>query len=114
MDYNTIANDFWENGYVIFENFFSDDIMDTYNNIIKKHYGVNPEWEHDSDFISKSEAEVIPWFPYRENKPYFDGIDKNQQFNKITDAILKNGWDNLYCMMMFSKKGSKGQAWHQD
>ncbi|MCK8521745.1 phytanoyl-CoA dioxygenase family protein [Aquimarina sp. D1M17] len=114
MDYEKIAKDFWENGFVIFENFFENTMMDEYNEKILEHYGVNPNWEHTKEFISKSSVEVIPWFPYREGKNYFDGIDKHQTFNTITDHILKEGWQNLYCMMMFSKAGSKGQAWHQD
>ena len=108
------AKQFWEEGYVVFEKFFDNDLMDEYNEIIQNHYGVDPNWEHTNEFISKSAVEVIPWFPYREGKPYFDGIDKNKRFNEITDAILSDGWENLYCMMMFSKAGSKGQAWHQD
>ncbi|MET1258103.1 phytanoyl-CoA dioxygenase family protein [Flagellimonas sp. DF-77] len=114
MDHEKIASEFWEKGYVIFEGFFEAGLMDDYNDTILHHYGLNPEWEHTNEFISKSAVEVIPWFPYREGEGGFDGIDKDPEFNKITDAILKEGWDNLYCMMMFSKGGSKGQAWHQD
>lgn len=114
MNVQELANQFWEEGYIVLEEFFAKDLMDDYNNKILEHYGVDPNWEHTDEFISKSAVEVIPWFPYREGKPYFDGIDKDPQFNEITDAILKDGWQNLYCMMMFSKAGSKGQAWHQD
>jgi ectoine hydroxylase-related dioxygenase (phytanoyl-CoA dioxygenase family) len=59
-------------------------------------------------------VEVIPWFPYREGNIQLDSIDKNEKMNSITSFILKDGWENLYCMAMFSKQGSKGQAWHQD
>lgn len=114
MDFKTIYNTFWDQGYIIFENFFDDALMDEYNIKIQKHYGVNPNWEHTDEFVSKSAVEVIPWFPYRESNGGFDGIDGDKTFNQITDAILKDGWNNLYCMMMFSKAGSKGQAWHQD
>ena len=114
MDLKKIALEFWEKGYVILDGFFSNELMDQYQQIILEHFSDNEDWEHTNDYISKSENEVIPWFPYRENKPYFDAIDKDATFNKITDAILNNGWENLYCMMMFSKAGSKGQAWHQD
>ena len=114
MDHERIASEFWEKGYVIFEGFFEAGLMDDYNDTILQHYGLNPEWEHTNEFISKSAVEVIPWFPYREGEGGFDGIDKDPEFNRITDAILKEGWDNLYCMMMYSKGGSKGQAWHQD
>ena len=114
MDYKRIEQEFWEKGFVIFEKFFPDDLMDKYQQINLDQFSKNADWEHTSDYISKSENEVVPWFPYQENKPYFDDIDKNEKFNKVTDAILNNSWNNLYCMMMFSKVGSKGQAWHQD
>nr|WP_299337761.1 phytanoyl-CoA dioxygenase family protein [Allomuricauda sp.] len=114
MDFKKIHDTFWDQGYVIFEKFFDDSLMDVYNDKILKHYGVNPNWEHTDEFISKSAVEVIPWFPYREGNGGFDGIDRHKGFNQITNAILMDGWQNLYCMMMFSKAGSKGQAWHQD
>jgi ectoine hydroxylase len=114
MDYKKIKKEFWEKGYVIFDQFFPDDLMDKYQQINLDHFKENTDWEHSNDYITKSENEVIPWFPYRDNKPYFDAIDKDKTFNKVTDAILNNSWENLYCMMMFSKAGSKGQAWHQD
>ncbi len=114
MDLKKIHDTFWDQGYVIFEQFFDDALMDAYHEKIVTHYGTDPSWEHTEEFISKSAVEVIPWFPYRDGTGGFDGIDKDIDFNQITDAILKNGWNNLYCMMMFSKAGSKGQAWHQD
>ncbi len=114
MDEDVIVEEFWKNGFIIFENFFNSTLMDEYNNKILDHYGVNPDWEHTDEFITKSAVEVIPWFPYREGKRYFDRINDDKHFNAITDLILDNGWNNLYCMMMFSKAGSIGQAWHQD
>ena len=113
-DAKSVAEYFWEWGYIIFENFFSDELMDKYNRNILQHYRDNPDWQHSEEFISRSNVEVIPWFPYRDGNGGFDEIDKHPEFNRITDAILRDGWDNLYCMMMFSKAGSKGQAWHQD
>ena len=114
LDLKQINAEFWEKGYVILEEFFPETMMDEYQQLNLDHFKTNTNWEHTDDFITKSENEVIPWFPYNENKPYFDGIDKNEAFNAITDSILGHNWENLYCMMMFSKAGSKGQAWHQD
>ncbi len=114
MDEDLIMDEFWEKGFIVFENFFSAALMDEYNDKILDHYGVNPNWEHTDEFITKSAVEVIPWFPYREGKRYFERINNDKHFNAITDIILKDGWNNLYCMMMFSKAGSIGQAWHQD
>jgi hypothetical protein len=114
MDYKKLANDFWENGYVILESFFDSELMDEYNGLILDHFGSNPSWEHTDEFIDKSAVQVVPWFPYREDKPYFDGVDQDPEFKRMTEALLGPGWENLYCMMMFSKAGSIGQAWHQD
>ena len=114
MDLEKIRKEFWENGYVIFENFFDADLMDEYNQKILDHFQSNPDSELNDEFESVSKVQVIPWFPYREDKPYFDEVDQDQKFNQITDLLLTNGWENLYCMMMFSKSGTIGQAWHQD
>jgi ectoine hydroxylase len=114
MNLKNMYDQFWNQGYLILENFFDDDLMDAYNKKIQNYYGMNPEWEHSKEFISKSSAEVIPWFPYVDGNGGFDGINEDMAFNKITDTLLKDGWNNLYCMMMFSKAGSQGQAWHQD
>jgi ectoine hydroxylase len=114
MDYNKLKEDFWEKGFIIIENFFDEDLMNDYHKIIVEHYGLNPNWQHTDEFVKKSAVEVIPWFPYRENKPYFDGIDCDKNFNEITTILIGEKWKNLYCMMMFSSAGSKGQAWHQD
>ena len=113
-DYSQYVELFWKQGYVILENFFADDVMDEANEKILAHFGMNPKWEHTNEFITRSAVEVVPWFPYREGNTDLDVIDKDERLNAITSAILKEGWENLYCMAMFSKQGSKGQAWHQD
>ena len=62
MDFKKIRDTFWDQGYVIFEKFFDDSLMDLYNDKILEHFGVNPDWEHTDEFISKSAVEVIHGF----------------------------------------------------
>ncbi|MBC7417805.1 MAG: 2OG-Fe(II) oxygenase [Pedobacter sp.] len=112
--YENYARQFWEDGFLILENFFLPETMDEANDNILQHFGLNPNWEHTDEFITKSAVEVVPWFPYSEGNTQLDAIDQNSELNAITNSILGDGWDNLYCMAMFSKQGSKGQAWHQD
>jgi hypothetical protein len=114
MQLEKLANTFWQQGYLVIEDFFSEDSMDSLQNLIFGHYGLNPEYEHESAFLSKSATEVIPWFPQREGEHAFDEIDQCPKMIALTKAILGTGWQGLYCMTMFSKKGTKGQAWHQD
>ncbi|MDR9414800.1 MAG: phytanoyl-CoA dioxygenase family protein [Gracilimonas sp.] len=109
-----LSNQFWEKGYIILEEYFDSDLMDEYNEMILNHYGHNPDWEHSNDFVSRSGAEVVPWFPYLDGNTRFNTINDDPFLNDLTTAIIGEDWANLYCMCMFSKKGSKGQAWHQD
>jgi len=114
MNYKILAEEFWENGYLVLENFFDENMMDTLNTIILDHYGLNPTWAHDDAFIQKSATEVVPWFPFQEGNNVFDIIEKDARLLAATKAILGDGWKKLYFMAMFSKQGTKGQAWHQD
>ena len=114
MDYKKLAEEFWENGYLVIDNFFDQNLMDTLNKIILEHYGMMPGWEHSDEFIKKSATEVVPWFPFREGNNVFDVIEKDARLLQLTESILGEGWEKLYFMAMFSKQGTKGQAWHQD
>lgn len=114
MDYKKYAEDFWENGYIVIDDFFDKNLMDTLNTIILEHYGMNPKWEHSNEFVEKSATEVVPWFPFREGNNVFDIIERDARLLALTQAILGEGWEKLYFMSMFSKQGTKGQAWHQD
>jgi len=116
MEYSKqqLAKQFWEKGYIILEEYFDSDLMDQYTEMILNHYGKTPDWEHTNEFVSKSATEVVPWFPYREGNTRFNTINDNEFLNELTAEIIGDDWANLYCMCMFSKKGSKGQAWHQD
>lgn len=109
------AEEFWENGYLHLKGFFSIEKMNVLNSLCLEHFGLNPKWEHNEEFLAKSNCEIIPWFPIREDGvKEFESINDHQLFNKITQEILGEGWNVLYCMSMFSKKGTAGQAWHQD
>lgn len=114
MNCEKLAEDFWENGFLMFEDYFESSLMDEYNNLILEHFGMNPDFLHDEDFVSRSGAEVIPWFPQREGVLAFDKLEQHQELNELTQHILGDSWRSLYSMVMFSKQGTAGQAWHQD
>jgi len=114
MDTQKLADKFWKDGYLHIENFFDTATMDRFNALILEHFGLNPNWEHSDEFVEKSATEVVPWFPMREGVTDFEELENNPVFLDITGNILGKGWNSLYCMAMFSKKGTKGQAWHQD
>ncbi|MCI4667786.1 MAG: phytanoyl-CoA dioxygenase family protein [Bacteroidia bacterium] len=114
MDIQALADKFWEEGYLVLEDFFTPPLMDHLNDVSLKHFGLNPDWGHNDEFLSRSATEVVPWFPFREGNTDFDVVEKDLVLQELTEAILGHSWNKLYCMVMFSKQGTKGQAWHQD
>lgn len=114
MQLEKLAKTFWQQGYIVIEDLFSAETMDNLQSLIVGHYGLNPKYEHEETFLSKSATEVIPWFPQKSGLQAFDEIEHCTKIQALTGAILGAGWQGLYCMTMFSKKGTKGQAWHQD
>ncbi len=105
---------FWEQGYLYLEQFFDDADMKVLHASILEHYGINPNYSHSDEFLSKAATEVIPWFPQQEGQTCFDALEADPYLRALSEAILGPKWRSLYCMTMFSKPGSRGQAWHQD
>lgn len=114
MNDKALANQFWQQGYLVLDSFFEDRLMDTYQSQIVEHFGHDPQYCHNEEFLKKSDTDVIPWFPQMEGKDDFNKVEMDARLIAITQAILGDGWSSLYSMVMFSKQGSKGQAWHQD
>lgn len=113
QQYKQLIEQFWHQGYLVLEDFFEDELMQTMHQEILAHFGQAPEFQHSEEFLRKSATEVIPWFPQREGNHVFDSVEKNAKLCQLTSAIL-GPWQSQYSMVMFSIKGSKGQAWHQD
>jgi hypothetical protein len=66
MDTKELALEFWRNGYLYIENFFDTVLMDRLDIVIRDHYGVQPAFEHSTEFLEKAQTEVVPWFPQNE------------------------------------------------
>ncbi|MEP6391068.1 MAG: phytanoyl-CoA dioxygenase family protein [Halioglobus sp.] len=114
MNINNLAQQFWEQGYLVLEDLFDSALMAQYQALILDHFGESPAFAHNQEFLSKSATEVVPWFPQQEGHDAFDTIEHDERLQALTQAILGDGWYTLYCMTMFSKRGTRGQAWHQD
>ena len=110
IDVQKYAKQFWRDGFIHIENFFPPELVDLYNEKIIAHFGMTPEFSHTDEFIEKSAVEVIPWFPQREGVKCFDTASKDETLKVLTQAILGEGWYEQYSMVMFSKKGTVGQA----
>jgi ectoine hydroxylase len=109
MQLEKLAKTFWQQGYIVIEDLFSAETMGNLQSLIVGHYGLNPKYEHEETFLSKSATEVIPWFPQKSGLQAFDEIEHCTKIQALTGAILGAGWQGLYCMTMFSKKAPKGK-----
>lgn len=114
MDYEKLASQFWGAGYLAIDGFFDNKLMGELDQLIVEQYGDEPDFSHSEEFLSKSKTEVIPWFPQNEGPSAFDGIAQFESLAELTRRILGADWKALYCMVMYSKQGTAGQAWHQD
>lgn len=114
MNTKALAAQFWDQGYLVLEDFFPHELMDQYQQLILEHFGENPAFVHNDEFLQKSATQVIPWFPQREGCIAFDIAEKDERLQSLTHEILGFGWYSQYSMVMFSRQGTKGQAWHQD
>ena len=101
-------------GFVHLPGFFSPSQMDHLSGLIIDHFGEAPEFEHDEAFIGGAKTEVVPWFPQREGVGDFNAVQDDADFQTITEALVGEKFESHYCMVMFSKAGTSGQAWHQD
>lgn len=117
-----LQREFREQGYLVLDGFFPADLMNRVDLVIRQHFGDNPEFRHEEEFLQKSQTEVIPWFPQNPELPeyaanvaqVFDEMERNLSLEQLTADLLGESWNRLYGMVMFSRQGSSGQAWHQD
>ncbi|MEO0424640.1 MAG: phytanoyl-CoA dioxygenase family protein [Pseudomonadota bacterium] len=114
MEFAALKEVFDRDGYVVIDDMFEPTMMDRLECSIAEHFGDRPGFLHDDHFISKAKTEVIPWFPQREGIGDFDGIEQDPRVRELSTRVLGDGWESQYCMVMFSRAGSSGQAWHQD
>ncbi|QBF83658.1 phytanoyl-CoA dioxygenase [Shewanella maritima] len=114
MDIQQLVAQFQRDGYLVLDNFFDKQLMQDCNEAILDHFGMSPEFLHNDEFLSQADTEVIPWFPEREGVALFSEVNRHALLSELTKAILGDDWYSQYSMVMFSKQGTKGQAWHQD
>ena len=122
MDFVKLSKEFWKKGYLVLDDFFDPELMERLDQNIRHYFGQNPEFWHEEEFLRKSETEVIPWFPQNLELPEysaglaapFDRLETDRVLEQLTGALLGKDWIPLYSMVMYSRKGTVGQAWHQD
>jgi len=114
MNTELLLQTFERDGYLLLDDFFDAELMQALNARILAHFGDDPAFLHSDEFLEKAKTDVIPWFPQDAGRSEFDLVDNNVDLQQLTGALLGASWQSLSCMVMFSKKASLGQAWHQD
>lgn len=114
MQLKQLREQFREEGYLVLHDFFDTRLVNKLDLCIRRHFGPDPAFLHEQGFLEQSRAEVIPWFPQQDGVGRFDAVDDHPGLRALTTSILGKQWQTLYCMVMFSKKGTCGQPWHQD
>lgn len=114
MKLDELARTFWRDGFLVIDDFFDPAQIDRVDERIRQHFGDHPDFSHTDEFMSAARTEVIPWFPQNEGVREFDALADDVRLGELTEAILGAGWRPDYSMVMFSRRGTAGQAWHQD
>lgn len=110
----TEVDNFWELGYLLIPDFYSDVLLSTLHQSAISHFTRNPEFKHEQAFILRSSTDVIPWFPQQLGIELFNEIQNHKSMYTVTQSLLGPDWRSQDAMVMYSKPESKGQAWHQD
>lgn len=108
------AANFFSSGFVVLPGFFAPKLMGALERLISAHFGTDPDFFHNEEFLKNAETAVIPWFPQPEAGSEFHLIESDPRLGRLTEALLGAAWQSQYCMVMYSKQGTSGQAWHQD
>jgi hypothetical protein len=111
---NNLQDLFERDGYLVVDDFFDAELMIQLDQLIRGHFGDSSDFLHSDEFLEKAKTDVIPWFPQKEGVEAFDEIEGDSRLKELSGSILGSGWTSQYCMVMFSRQGSSGQAWHQD
>ena len=114
MNTTQLLEKFQRDGYLLLHNFFDTDLMQRLDALIREHFGDDPSFLHSDEFLEKAKTDVIPWFPQSDGPCEFDLLDDHDELRQLTRTLLGEGWQRMNCMVMFSKQGTAGQAWHQD
>lgn len=114
MNIEALKDEFEEQGYLHLQAYFDTALMQTFNDLIDRHFKDQPGYVHNDEFLDLAATEVIPWFPQRDGVTVFDAIEQDAGFQALSAALLGDEWQAQYCMVMYSHAGTLGQAWHQD
>ena len=115
MDIQTLAQDFATDGFVHLPQFLDADLLQELNGDIDAHYGSIDERAHeDAAYMQHFACDVIPWDPLGAGIASFEHLASLPRLATLTAACIGQDFRCFNSLVMYSKRGGRGQAWHQD
>ena len=122
MDIVQLKKLFDEQGYIVMEEFFSDEELADILPIMEEYEArVLNDKQYESDYLDSHFPEEFKQFETRavnfgyesSQKPAFIELGNNDRMNQLTEAIVGKGYRNQAILVMLSTHGN-GQGWHRD
>jgi ectoine hydroxylase len=117
MSFDNVRNQFWEQGFVVLEGFFTDQelsgvvqSLDRYREQVSKKFEEQYQASKDREIF---DTKVVNFGGEASQDQEFQKLVQNQRLYQVTQAVLGEGYQNDSLLVMFTTRGS-GQAWHRD
>ena len=115
MNIQTLATDFAANGFIHIPQLLEADLLQALNQDIDQHFGLVDEEAHEvAAYMQDFACDVIPWDPLTEGRASFQRLAALPALEQLTEACIGQGFQSFNSLVMYSKRGGRGQAWHQD
>ena len=115
MDIQTLARDFATNGFVHISQLLQPDLLAALNQDIDAHYWSIDEASFElPDYMKEFACDIIPWDPLSAGVASFEQLAALPELADVTEACIGDDYQSYGSLVMYSKRGGRGQAWHQD
>lgn len=122
MENRDLRQEFWENGYVVVENFFTDAELADMEEVMVKYLSLTESQMEESgkgitpvlvnDNFQKYVADTFNFGQQALTEPAFIAFNQHEAMNELTQAIMGD-FAAEYLLVQISTRG-RGQSWHRD
>jgi ectoine hydroxylase-related dioxygenase (phytanoyl-CoA dioxygenase family) len=109
-----LRHQFETQGYVVCPDVLTPDEMLQINQELNRHYNLDDTSRQSENTSSSFDCQVISWNPLSDNNAVFKGLLGHPQLRQVTTACIGENYHEGDSLVMLSRFGGVGQAWHQD
>lgn len=115
MTIQTLEQQFARDGFVHIPQFLDAELISALDADIEAHYAAIDESAHSlGAFMEDFACDVIPWDPLSEDCASFRALAAMPRLATVTKACIGAHFSVFNSLVMYSKRGGRGQSWHQD